>query len=121
VVHPTQYKQWTIPAGHFICVSPSVLHRLPEVWGPNADAYDPERFERVGELHKFAYVPFGAGRHKCIGESFAYLQVKTVLASLVRHYEFELAGPAPRGDFTSMIALPTAYRMRYRRRARPTA
>ena len=114
-----QYKGYTIPAGHFICVSPSAIHRLPEVW-TNPNDFDPERFQRnsnADEMHKFAYIPFGAGRHKCIGETFAHLQVKTVISALVRLFEFELDGPPPKGDYTSMIALPQGYRMRYRRRA----
>ena len=113
-----QYKGFTIPAGHFICVSPSAIHRREDVWS-NPNAFDPERFTRpdAADAHKFSYIPFGAGRHKCIGESFAYLQVKSIVATLNRLFEFELAGAPPAGDYTSMIALPTNYSIRYRRRA----
>ena len=119
VVTDLPYKGYTIPAGHFICVSPSAMHRLSHVWN-DADTFNPDRFGAEKEPERFAYIPFGAGRHKCIGEFFAYLQVKAISATLNRLFEFELEGPAPKGDYSSMIALPTSYRMRYRRRPAST-
>ena len=34
------------------------------------------------------YLPFGAGRHRCIGEQFAYVQLQTILATVVRDFKF---------------------------------
>ncbi|KAI9597093.1 hypothetical protein BDF19DRAFT_470964 [Syncephalis fuscata] len=54
------------------------------------------------------YLPFGAGRHRCIGESFAYVQIKTILATMLRF---------PDMDFTSLVVLPTKpAQVTYRRR-----
>ena len=39
-------------------------------------------------------IPFGGGRHKCIGNAFAILQVKAILSTLLHAFEFELAQPA---------------------------
>ncbi|RKP04381.1 cytochrome P450, partial [Thamnocephalis sphaerospora] len=64
------------------------------------------------------YLPFGAGRHRCIGESFAYVQIKTILATLLRTFEIS-EGPKgfPDMDFTSLIVMPTKpAQIRYRRR-----
>ena len=41
----------------------------------------------------FAAIPFGGGRHKCIGNAFALLQVRTIFTWLLHFYEFELAQP----------------------------
>ena len=67
---------YTIPAGHQICVSPPVNQMLPSVW-PDSLEFKPDRFleQSVVQEDKFNYVPFGAGRHRCIGESFAFVQV----------------------------------------------
>ena len=55
------------------------------------------------------YLPFGAGRHRCIGEQFAYLQLGTIVATVVREFEWELEGGRfPEQDYTSMIVLPKA-------------
>ncbi len=34
------------------------------------------------------YLPFGAGRHRCIGEQFAYVQLGTILVAMVRHFRW---------------------------------
>ena len=68
---------FTIPEGHQICVSPPVNQTLPGIW-EDRDTFDPERFVDASAStseDRFNYVPFGAGRHRCIGESFAYVQV----------------------------------------------
>ena len=67
---------------------------------------------------KFSYVPFGAGRHRCIGEAFAYVQIKTIWSTLLRIYEFELIdGKFPEINFTTLLHTPDHPVIRYRRRA----
>ena len=53
---------YTIPAGHQVCVSPTVNQRLPDTW-TERDQFSPDRFlgENAASGEKFAYVPFGAG------------------------------------------------------------
>uniref|UniRef100_A0A8C9U4V3 Lanosterol 14-alpha demethylase n=1 Tax=Scleropages formosus TaxID=113540 RepID=A0A8C9U4V3_SCLFO len=66
---------------------------------------------------KFAYVPFGAGRHRCIGENFAYVQIKTIWSTLLRLYDFELVnGYFPTVNYTTMIHTPNRPIIRYKRR-----
>ena len=61
----------------------------------------------VANSEKFAYVPFGAGRHRCIGESFAYVQIKTVVSVILRKYKLHLVDDYfPDIDFTTMIHTP---------------
>ena len=45
------------------------------------------------------YLPFGAGRHPCIGEQFAYLQISTIITALVRRMEFRFDGEFPKSDY----------------------
>ncbi|KAJ1328170.1 sterol 14alpha-demethylase [Microdochium nivale] len=58
------------------------------------------------------YIPFGAGRHRCIGEKFAYMNLGVIVATLVREFELRSVdgrtGPAavPGTDHTSMFARP---------------
>ena len=66
---------------------------------------------------KFSYVPFGAGRHRCIGEAFAYVQIKTIWSTLLRTYQFELVdGRFPPVNTATMIHTPEYPVIRYRRR-----
>uniref|UniRef100_A0A669QPX8 Lanosterol 14-alpha demethylase n=1 Tax=Phasianus colchicus TaxID=9054 RepID=A0A669QPX8_PHACC len=67
---------------------------------------------------KFAYIPFGAGRHRCIGENFAYVQIKTIWSTLLRLYEFDLINDYfPSINYTTMIHTPNNPVIRYKRRS----
>jgi len=109
-----------IPTGHQVCVSPTTNHRLPDTW-EDYGTWQPDRFlDNTGVLseEKFCYIPFGAGRHRCIGESFAYVQIKTIWATLLRRYDFELVnGKFPDIDYTTMIHTPKDPMVRYKLRA----
>jgi sterol 14-demethylase len=116
------YKDWFVPAGTWILLSPTVAHRIPAVF-PDPDAFDPDRFAPPREEDKrdFAYIPFGGGRHKCLGNAFAILQIKAIMALLLGQYEFELAGDPIESDFHGLVVGPKQpCRLRYRRRERPS-
>lgn len=66
--------------------------------------------------NKFCYVPFGAGRHRCIGESFAYVQNKTIWSVILEMYEIELVGDFPEPNYQSMIHTPITSIVRYKKR-----
>mgnify|MGYP001792576986 len=74
----------------------------------------------ISTENKFCYVPFGAGRHRCIGESFAYVQNKTIWSVLLELYELEGVNDFPEPNYQSMIHTPSNSTVRYRRRAHQT-
>jgi sterol 14-demethylase len=109
------YKGCTIPAGDTIVISPYVAHRIPEIF-PDPERFDPKRPEPKSV---FAWIPFGGGRRKCVGNAFALLQVKSIFCALLRRYEFELVDPPEsyRDVMPSLILRPSEpCRLRYRRR-----
>jgi sterol 14-demethylase len=109
-------ERYVIPAGHIVATSPTFSHRLPGVF-PNPDAFEPERFAPPREEGKnLGFVGFGAGRHACMGQQFAYLQIKAIWAVLLRNFELERLDPFPEPDFTSMVIGPKPCRVRYTRR-----
>jgi sterol 14-demethylase len=112
------HQGYFIPKGTWVLISPTVSHRIPEFF-KDPDAFDPDRFAPPREEDKrdFAYVPFGGGRHKCMGNAFALLQIKAILAILVRRYDFELVNPNVVSDFQGLVVGPKEpCRVRYRRR-----
>ncbi|KAM8840722.1 lanosterol 14-alpha demethylase [Spinachia spinachia] len=117
---PQTAAGYTIPVGHQVCVSPTVNHRLQDTWAERTK-FNPDRYlnDNPAAGEKFAYVPFGAGRHRCIGENFAYVQIKTIWSTLLRMYRFDLVdGYFPTINYTTMIHTPHNPVIRYERRKR---
>ncbi len=80
-----------IPKGAMVTLSPWVTHRDPRLW-PDPERFDPDRFlpEAVRQRHKFAYFPFGGGPRVCIGNSFALMEGRLILAALAQRYRLRL-------------------------------
>jgi sterol 14-demethylase len=113
-------KSYTIPKGDMVFISPTVGMRLPEVFA-DPDKFDPDRFGPGREEHKsspYAYLGFGGGMHSCMGQQFAFVQVKTILSVLMREYEIEMiADKLPDMDYTAMVVGPKGdCRVRYKKR-----
>ncbi|WP_406229712.1 cytochrome P450 [Nocardia sp. NBC_01009] len=91
-VRDTEIAGRYIPAGTPCDLAYSVNHMLPELW-TRPERFDPERFaehRREDKSHRLAWLPFGAGAHKCIGMHFGTFEVKTIIAALVRAYEWTI-------------------------------
>ena len=121
VMQPRQYQQYTIPTGDILVVSPSISMRLPQVFA-EPDRYDPERYAPPREEDKqapFSHIGFGGGRHACMGEQFAYLQIKTIWSVLLRDFDMEAVGALPQPDYDAMVVGPKPpCLVRWRRRER---
>ena len=103
-VETTDGKKYTIPKGHICATSPAFAHRMESVF-KNPNTYDPQRYKT--DKNEFAsYIGFGAGRHGCMGETFAFMQIKTIWSVLIRKYEFELVGDLPEPDYEGMVVGP---------------
>jgi sterol 14-demethylase len=119
------YKNWTVRAGDTVAVSPAVSNRMPDCF-PEPERFDPARYlpPREEDKQGFAWIPFGGGRHRCVGASFAMMQLKAIFSVLLRRYEFEMAQPSDsyRNDHSKMVVqLEQPCRVRYRRRAAQAA
>lgn len=83
-----------VPRGAHVLVSQYVTHRDPR-WFPDPDRFDPWRWERTPEaaLPRGAYVPFGGGNRRCLGEHFAWLEARIILLALARACRLEPLDP----------------------------
>jgi len=82
---------YTIPADSIVYVSPYVLHRHRDFW-TDAERFDPTRFPEAE--HNDAYLPFGAGPHRCIGAAFAMIQAPLVIETVLTRCTLTLADDA---------------------------
>jgi sterol 14-demethylase len=112
-------KSYVIPQGDMVVVSPTVSMRMKETFA-DPDTYDPDRFAAPREEHKqpYAYMGFGGGLHSCMGQNFAFLQVKTIISVLLREYELERVEPGmPDIGYDDMVVGPKGdCTVRYRKR-----
>lgn len=117
-------REYVIPAGNQVCVSPTVNGLVEEEW-ENARQFNPRRFlgsdgkvnDGGGQGGKFKWVPFGAGRHRCIGFEFAQIQIRCVLSTVIRNFILELpTGAVPAVNYRTMIHTPLDPQINYTRR-----
>ena len=112
----------TVPAGTMVAASPKVSNRIAEDF-PEPERFDPGRYldpRQEDLLNRWTWIPFGAGKHRCVGSAFAMMQLKAIFSVLLRDYEFEMAQPSGtyRDDCSKMvIQLEQPCRVRYRRRS----
>ncbi|CAG9970888.1 unnamed protein product [Clonostachys byssicola] len=142
---PVPGTKYVIPPSHVLLAAPGVSASDPQYF-PNPDAWDPHRWEAdspnapsivrngaveeeekidygYGLVSKGAgspYLPFGAGRHRCIGEQFANVQLQTIVAETVRAFKFSNVDGSRNligTDYASLFSRPLEpAKIRYERR-----
>jgi len=114
---------YVIPAGTMVAASPAVSNRIPGDF-PEPDRFDPRRYIEPRQedlINRWTWIPFGAGKHRCVGSAFAMMQLKAIFSVILRDYEFEMAQPSEsyRDDVSKMvIQLEQPCVVRYRRRTK---
>jgi sterol 14-demethylase len=128
---PVTGTKYVVPTSHVLLASPGCTSRDEEFF-PNAELWDPHRWDAgsggvvgadveeekedygYGLISKGAsspYLPFGAGRHRCIGEQFATVQLVTITATMVREFKFRTVDGSknvPATDYSSLFSRPLA-------------
>ncbi len=81
---------WPMAEGTAIIALTPMLHRLPDVWGADAEEFNPDHFDpaRRDALPPNAFKPFGSGQRACIGRQFALQEAVLVLGMLLQRFEF---------------------------------
>ncbi|KAH6658926.1 cytochrome P450 51 [Truncatella angustata] len=130
---PVPDSDYVVSAGKVLVSSP-IMTQLSEEHFQDAEVWDPHRWDneddrqvhdenstKAGDMVDYGYgatskgtrspyLPFGAGRHRCIGEKFAYLNLAVIIATMVRTFRFNtLDGKSwvPPTDYQSLFSRPT--------------
>lgn len=85
---------FSIPKGALLSLSILGVHHSEKYWGPDANMFKPERFAdgpSQAATDPNAFLPFSMGPRTCIGQNFAMLEAKTVLAMILQKFSFSLS------------------------------
>lgn len=107
---------FTLPAGTEVAFSLYALHRDPTLY-TDPDRFDPDRWlpERRTDIPREAFVPFGSGNRRCIGDAFAWTEATIVLATVLARWQLrpvpgheprEAASAMAHPDHVPMIVVP---------------
>jgi cytochrome P450 len=99
-----QLGNLSVKAGDLISIWPWVIHRHRALWD-DPDRFDHTRFapEARAKLHRYQYIPFGAGPRVCVGMRFAMMETALILGEWLRACRFTLPPgftPDPVGGVT---------------------
>jgi len=96
----------TLPAGTQVVVALPLLHLRPDAW-PDPHAFRPERFlDKAAEPYTF--VPFGGGIRRCMGASFAQLEMNVVVRTVLERARLRAASPKPEPQRLHHVAVVPA-------------
>jgi cytochrome P450 family 135 len=91
VVEPVEIGGYRHEPGAMLAGATIALHRRPDLY-PDPGAFMPERFLGAGAPGTYAWTPFGGGVRRCLGASFAQLEMRVVLAALLAERRLEPVG-----------------------------
>ncbi|MFD4367349.1 cytochrome P450 [Rhodococcus sp. NPDC058521] len=114
---------YEISENDLVAATPAVSNRIPEDF-PDPDTFDPARYIDPNQediVNRWTWIPFGAGRHRCVGAAFALMQLKAIFSILLQDWEFEMTQPSDsyRNDHSKMVVqLAKPCTVRYRKRSK---
>jgi cytochrome P450 len=98
-----------VPKGTMVVVAPGAIHTVGDHW-VSVSKFDPLRHaepRNEHKTHRYGYVPFGGGAHKCIGMAFGTNEVKALMHAMLTTYELEIPDDYEiEWDHTSLV-MPT--------------
>jgi len=95
-IGPYLMNGYTAPARSILLMSQWIVHRDPRYYS-EPERFEPDRWTPAfkASLPPFAYFPFGGGPRRCIGESFAWMELTLIAAALAQRWRFELVPSHP--------------------------
>ncbi|EHY52284.1 Cytochrome P450 monooxygenase [Exophiala dermatitidis] len=98
-----------LPPGTIVGINPWVFHRSPNVFGPDAEQWNPSRWltehEKQTKHMEHSLLAFGAGKRSCLGKNIAMLELHKLVPALLLQFNLELADPQKEWDVSNAWVL----------------
>ncbi len=101
---PFSLGPYPFPEGTHLVISPAVTHRNPEIY-PQPDRFIPRRWEGFSPS-PYEYMPFGAGPRRCLGATFAMLELKLALPTILQRFRLSVPQGARVDRSGAILSLP---------------
>ena len=79
-----------VPKGLSIWIPVLAIHHSEELWGKDANEFNPARFATKSFMPG-RFIPFASGPRNCVGQSFAMMEAKIILAMLISQLSFTIS------------------------------
>jgi cytochrome P450 len=106
VKEPIQVGDWTYPEGVCLVANAYLIHHDPDIY-PDPYSFRPERFLENGP-GTYTFIPFGGGRRRCLGASFAMVEMKLVLRAALSKWELRPAAGVEHARRRNITIRPAA-------------
>ncbi|CAA0839608.1 Cytokinin hydroxylase [Striga hermonthica] len=80
-----------IPKGLSIWIPVLAIHHNEEIWGKDVNEFNPSRFASKSSGPGRSFIPFAAGPRNCVGQSFALMEAKIILAMMISKFSFTIS------------------------------
>ncbi|KAF6990128.1 hypothetical protein CFC21_007368 [Triticum aestivum] len=95
-----------IPAGTQLNMPIIEMHHDVDIWGANAEEFDPSRFADGKSYHLGAYFPFGIGPAICVGQNLTMVEAKLALAMVLQRFAFDVSPSYVHAPMMAMTLQP---------------
>jgi cytochrome P450 len=113
---PIAILGYTFPPGTTLSVPSYTIHHSKEIWGPDADEFVPDRWDRLSDRQKKAFIPFSYGPRSCVGRNVAEMEMTCIVATVFRNFEFEMQQSGPLETREGFLRKPLGLKVGIRRR-----
>ncbi|KAI9035400.1 benzoate 4-monooxygenase cytochrome P450 53, partial [Aspergillus affinis] len=104
--------------GDVVSVPSYTIHRSTEIWGPDAEQFNPERWDpaRLTARQKAAFIPFSTGPRACVGRNVAEMELLVICATVFRLFEFEMQQDGPMETSEGFLRKPLGLQVGMKKR-----
>lgn len=104
------------PPGTVLSVPAYTIHHSRAIWGDDAAAFRPERWEALTPRQRDAFIPFSTGPRACVGRNVAEMELRLIVATMVRNFDVRLEQEEEMATREGFLRKPVGLRVGTRQR-----